>query len=140
MIYELLTGKLPFDAGSAWEWATLHMTAAPKAIEAQPNGALLPESMRGAIMKALAKDKKGRYPSAGAFGQKLRSLRYSLETTSGDPATELAKIIDSTEAVERESRQLITPSKPSGPFDFDPSEATVIRIRTADEFVARVFA
>jgi hypothetical protein len=89
------------------------------------------------MMTALAKDKKGRYPSAGAFGQKLRSLRYSLETTSGDPATELAKIIDSTEAVERESKQMIVPSKPSGGFDFDPSEATVIRIRTADAFNSR---
>jgi serine/threonine-protein kinase len=97
----------------------------------------LPPEIDQILMTALAKDKKGRYPSAGAFGQKLRSLRYSLETTSGDPATELAKIIESTEAVERESKQMITPSKPSGGFDFDPSEATVIRIRTADEFVAR---
>ncbi|MBV8759768.1 MAG: serine/threonine protein kinase [Deltaproteobacteria bacterium] len=86
------------------------------------------------LMTALAKDKSRRYPSAGAFGQKLRALRYSLETTSGDPATELAKIIDSTEQLERESQQLIAPSTPSGRFDFDGGEATVIRIRTADAF------
>ncbi|HSN25550.1 MAG TPA: protein kinase [Kofleriaceae bacterium] len=89
------------------------------------------------LMTALAKDKSRRYPSAGAFGQKLRALRYSLETTSGDPATELAKIIDSTEEVERQSAQLITPPAPSGRFDFDGGEATVIRIRTADAFSAR---
>jgi serine/threonine protein kinase len=89
------------------------------------------------LMTALAKDKSRRYPSAGVFGQKLRSLRYSLEVTSGDPATELAKIIESTEAVERESAQLITPPGPSGRFDFDGAEATVIRIRTADAFSAR---
>ena len=89
------------------------------------------------LMTALAKDKTRRYPSAGAFGQKLRSLRYSLEVTVGDPATELAKIIESTEEVERQSQQRITPSAPSGRFDFDPSEATVIRIRTADAFSAR---
>jgi serine/threonine-protein kinase len=97
----------------------------------------LPPEIDQILMTALAKDKKGRYPSAGAFGQKLRSLRYSLDVTSGDPATELAKIIESTEAVERESKQMIAASKPSGGFDFDPSEATVIRIRTADEFSAR---
>jgi serine/threonine protein kinase len=96
----------------------------------------LPPEIDQILMTAIAKDKKGRYPSAGAFGQKLRSLRYSLEVTSGDPATELAKIIDSTEEVERLSQQIIS-TKPSGAFDFDPSEATVIRIRTADEFNAR---
>lgn len=89
------------------------------------------------LMTALAKDKSRRYPSAGAFGQKLRSLRYSLETTSGDPATELAKIIDSTEEVERQSQQMIAPPAPSGRFDFDAGESTVIRIRTADAFSAR---
>jgi serine/threonine protein kinase len=96
----------------------------------------LPPEIDQIMMTALARDKKGRYPSAGAFGQKLRSLRYSLDATSGDPATELAKIIESTEEVERLSQQMIA-AKPSGRFDFDGSEATVIRIRTADEFVAR---
>src|SRR3569623_31123 len=88
-------------------------------------------------MTALAKDKSRRYPSAGACGQKLRSLRYSRDTTSGDPATERAKIIDSTEEVERQSQQMIAPSAPSGRFDFDGGETTVIRIRTADAFSAR---
>ena len=67
MAYEMLTGTLPFDAKTAWEWATLHMTAAPKAIEATPNGAALPESMRGAIMRALAKDKEQRFANITEF-------------------------------------------------------------------------
>jgi serine/threonine-protein kinase len=67
MAYEMLTGTLPFDAKSAWEWATLHMTAAPKAIEATPNGAVLPESMRSAIMRALAKDKEHRFANITEF-------------------------------------------------------------------------
>src|SRR5439155_16056919 len=58
---------LPFDAKSAWEWATLHMTAAPKAIEAAPNGSLLPESMRAAVMHALAKQKDQRFATIGDF-------------------------------------------------------------------------
>src|SRR6185312_4085440 len=63
MAYEMLTGQLPFDAKNPYEWATLHMTAAPKAIEATPNGAMLPESMRAAIMRALAKNKEQRFDS-----------------------------------------------------------------------------
>ena len=67
MAYEMLTGVLPFDASTAWEWATLHMTAAPKAIEAMPNGAALPESMRSAIMRALAKNKEQRFATITEF-------------------------------------------------------------------------
>ncbi len=67
MAYEMLTGTLPFDASTAWEWATLHMTAAPKAIEATPNGASLPEPMCSAIMRALAKDKAHRFANITAF-------------------------------------------------------------------------
>ena len=88
-------------------------------------------------MTALARDKTRRYGSCGQFGQKLRSLRYSLDATVGDPATELAKIIDSTEELERLSKPKIAAPRPSGRFDFDGAEATVIRIRTADAFSAR---
>ncbi len=99
----------------------------------------LPPEIDQILMTALARDKKGRFPTTGLLGQKLRSLRYSLETTVGDPATELAKIIDSTEAQERESQQMIAVPRrdTSGRFDFEGTEATVIRIRTADAFSAR---
>ncbi len=109
----------------------------------------LPPEIDQILMMALARDKSRRFPTCGQLGQKLRSLRYSLDVTSGDPATELAKIIESTEEVERQSQKLIGPgsrnesgSLHSGPrapsrFDFDGGEATVIRIRTAAEFSAR---
>jgi serine/threonine protein kinase len=98
--------------------------------------ARLPPEIDQLLMTALARDKSRRYPSCGQFGQKLRSLRYSLDSTVGDPATELAKIIDSTEELERLSKPMIA-QRPSGRFDFDGAEATVIRIRTADAFSAR---
>jgi serine/threonine protein kinase len=93
----------------------------------------LPPEIDSLLLNALSKDKSRRFPTAGALGQKLRSLRYSLEVTVGDPATELAKIIDSTEEVERQSQQMIAP-RPSGAFG---DENTVIRIHTADAFSAR---
>jgi serine/threonine-protein kinase len=67
MAYEMLTGTLPFDAQSAFEWATLHMTAAPKPIETAPRGAGLPEAMRGAIMVALSKAVDQRFPTVEDF-------------------------------------------------------------------------
>ena len=94
----------------------------------------MPAEIDAIVMMALSRDKTKRYPTAGAFGAKLRSLRYSLEATGGDPATELAKIIESTIEVERQSQQMVVPSVRN---DFDASESTVIRIRTADAFSAR---
>ncbi len=74
MAYEMLTGVLPFDAKNAFEWATLHMTAAPKPIEVSPNGAALPESMRGAIMRALSKNKEQRFDSITEFHDRFAGI------------------------------------------------------------------
>ena len=38
MAYEMLTGKLPFKADTAWEWATQHMTQPPIPIESLAEG------------------------------------------------------------------------------------------------------
>ncbi len=99
----------------------------------------LPREIDEIVMTALSRDKHRRYPSAGTLGAKLRSLRYSLEVTSGDPATELSKIIDSTEELERQSKppSAMALVRPSAPNEFDVSDATVIRIHTADAFSAR---
>jgi serine/threonine protein kinase len=99
----------------------------------------LPPEIDLILTTALAKDKTRRYSGCGQLGQKLRALRYSLDETVGDPATELAKIIDSTEEVERQSQQFVAlPQRPtSGRFEFDADQATVIRIQTADAFSAR---
>lgn len=92
------------------------------------------------LMAALSRDPKRR-PTAGVFGEQLRSLRYSLDTTVGDPATELGKIIDVAEQALRESQQMVAqharPQAGHSGFDHIEStggEHTVIRIRTADVF------
>lgn len=77
MTYEMLTGQLPFEANTAWEWATKHMTAQPKPIEAQPNGNLLPEKIRAAIKRALEKRPEDRQATAKEF----------LESFAGGTAT-----------------------------------------------------
>ena len=83
------------------------------------------------IMAALAPSPRDR-PTAGQLGAKLRSLRYALDVTVGDPATELAKIIDATAEVERMSGE--HPAIPQPRAEFDGTEATVIRIHTAETF------
>jgi len=67
MAYEMLTGRLPFQANTAWEWATQHMTQAPIPIESLAEGLRAPEAMRQAIHRALAKAPEERFESVAEF-------------------------------------------------------------------------
>jgi tRNA A-37 threonylcarbamoyl transferase component Bud32 len=67
MAYEMLSGKLPFKADTAWEWATQHMTQPPIPIESLPEGARVNESMRAALRRALAKAPADRFQSVHDF-------------------------------------------------------------------------
>ena len=67
MTYEMLVGKYPFEANTAWEWASKHMTEAPRPIETQALGSNVPDRMRNAITRALAKNKEERFSSVKEF-------------------------------------------------------------------------
>jgi serine/threonine-protein kinase len=67
MTYEMLVGKYPFEANTAWEWASKHMTEPPRPIETQPLGDHVPLPMRNAISRALAKNKDERFASVKEF-------------------------------------------------------------------------
>jgi serine/threonine protein kinase len=135
LLWELLCGRRLFSQLGDLE--ALRAVRDPRVQRPTEIDRSFPPVIDEIIMTALSRDKQRRYPSAGAFGAKLRSLRYTLDSTVGDPATELAKLIDSTEAVERESRPPATIHRGFPGHDFDVSEATVIRIQTADAFSAR---
>lgn len=77
MAYEMLTGKLPFDANTAWEWATQHMTAQPFPFEARLGelAASIPSSMKEAIRRALSKHREERQPTAREFYAELSGNR-----------------------------------------------------------------
>ncbi len=73
MTYEMLVGKYPFEANTAWEWASKHMTEPPRPIESQPLGPNVPERMRNAITRALAKDKDERFATVKEFFEAFAS-------------------------------------------------------------------
>lgn len=67
MGYEMLTGRLPFKADTAWEWATQHMTQPPIPIESMAEGMRAPQPMRDAIRKALSKNPDDRFQTVTDF-------------------------------------------------------------------------
>jgi len=81
MAYEMLTGRLPFEADTAWEWATQHMTQPPIPIESVAGGAQLPQAMRGAIVRSLAKSPDARFQTIAQFAEAFAS-KSSVATTS----------------------------------------------------------
>lgn len=71
MAYEMLMGRLPWDANTAWEWASRHMSEPPTPFEHQPLGPHVPERMRAAILRALAKNRDERFASVRDFYEAL---------------------------------------------------------------------
>lgn len=65
MLYELLTGELPFRAGDPLEWVHCHIARRPR-----PPGQIvptIPEGLAGVVLKLLSKQPEERYQSAGGL-------------------------------------------------------------------------
>ena len=102
VMYEMVTGKVPFDADTPVSVALKHMQEEPvPPIEMNPH---LPEAVNKIILKALKKDPMYRYQTATEL---LEDLRMALKNPSGDfideedydPTARTQKI--STQDVER---------------------------------------
>ena len=79
VMYEMVTGKVPFDADTPVSVALKHMQEEPEApIEKNPH---LPEAVNKIILKALKKDPMYRYQTATEL---LDDLRMALKNPSGD--------------------------------------------------------
>ncbi len=85
MAYEMLTGRLPFEADTPWQWATQHMTAQPTPFEASAPHTAIPEGMRRAILRSLSKDRDQRQATAKEFFLEL-SAGMALPSTADDAA------------------------------------------------------
>ena len=71
MSYEMLAGRLPFDADTPWQWATQHMTVQPIPFEVSAPAKNIPDVMRKAILRALSKHKEDRQATAREFFAEL---------------------------------------------------------------------
>lgn len=84
VMYEMVTGRVPFDADTPVSVALKHMQEDPEEpIEVNPN---LPTSVNKIVMKALQKDTTLRYQTASEM---LVDLRKSLKDPEGDFVEEL---------------------------------------------------
>jgi serine/threonine-protein kinase len=74
ILYELITGKLPFDARSPMEFVTLHVQATPIPLASRAPSRPFPPGLQAVLDKAMSKHAEDRYQTAGEFAAALQSV------------------------------------------------------------------
>lgn len=72
ILYELLTGKLPFDAANPMEFVQKHIKETPMPLSRRAPNREFPPGLWEVIARALAKDPAQRFQSANEFGKALK--------------------------------------------------------------------
>ncbi len=89
ILYQLLTGRLPFDGESPTQVVLAHLTQAPKDPRSIAPDRRIPAQLVEVTLKALAKDARDRHQDSDAFAAALAGAlaeveeRASLRATSG---------------------------------------------------------
>jgi serine/threonine protein kinase/Tfp pilus assembly protein PilF len=79
ILYEMLTGRIPFEADSPFAVGVKHKSETPKnPKEFNPQ---IPDDLANVILRCLEKEKASRYQSAGEVKFELESIEQGLPTT-----------------------------------------------------------
>jgi serine/threonine-protein kinase len=74
ILYEVLTGKLPFEAKSAMDYIQLHVTGKPTLLNQRVPGRTFPPLLEALVARALAKKAEERFESAAAFAEAMQAV------------------------------------------------------------------
>jgi serine/threonine-protein kinase len=74
ILYEMLTGKLPFDARGAMDFIQLQVVGQPIPLNQRVPGRTFPVGLEQIIDRALAKRPEHRFPNAAEFAAALQSV------------------------------------------------------------------
>jgi len=78
ILFQMLTGRLPFEANRVGDFAHLHLTApVPLASSLNPS---IPFALDAVLLRAMAKDPSHRFADAGEFRNALQEVLATLET------------------------------------------------------------
>jgi serine/threonine-protein kinase len=74
ILYEVLTGKLPFDAKGAMDYIQLHVTGKPILLNQRTPGKTFPPLLEQVIDRALAKRPEDRFATAADFASAMQQV------------------------------------------------------------------
>jgi serine/threonine protein kinase len=86
ILYELLTGKLPFDAKQPLEFIQLHVNAKPIPLSERVPGMTFPPGLEAAVMKTMEKRPEDRYTTAQEFADALDLVANPAASNPGNQA------------------------------------------------------
>lgn len=92
ILYELVTGKLPFDARQPLEYIQLNASAPPILLSQRAPERVFPPGLEAVVMRALAKDPAQRWASAGELGQALEQIASGRPVTSSASPAPIANL------------------------------------------------
>jgi len=93
ILFQMLTGKLPFQARTPSEWLKAHLMDAP--LPLRHLNSALPVALEAVIQRALAKKPEQRYRSAGELVADLRQVTTAAPPPQPDPSP--AYLVSSTQ-------------------------------------------
>jgi serine/threonine-protein kinase len=104
VLYELLTGRPPYEAKSPHEYFLIHTREQEQAISALPQEMPGSEAIQNALKKALARDRNLRFGSAREFASTLEEIERSLPNPQAMPT--MALPLDGDETMRMKSQQV----------------------------------
>jgi eukaryotic-like serine/threonine-protein kinase len=110
VLYEMLSGRPPFDGANALAIAHQHLYSAPDPIASNPEN--IPPDLAECVMRALEKDPRDRFEDARTFGSALAGTQHDRLSTQVHPLPD------------KEALPAVSP-------------AEVVRIEPEDNLVAR---
>ena len=120
VLYEMLTGKVPFTGDSAIEIAMKHLNDAPKPpSKIRPE---IPEELDQVVLRALAKNPEDRYQSAEEFSEDLHRVEAGLPLApeTADAATALLAGAAIAAAADGGSTEVLSGTAVTQPQDTPP--------------------
>ena len=116
ILYEVLTGKLPFDARTPMEYIQMHVNKPPMPLDERVQGKTFPPGLWGVLKKALEKKVEDRYGSAAEFAEALKPYAGTAGKgfTAMMPANTSA-VLEQAAKQHAAALEAAMPAKPGGP-------------------------
>jgi serine/threonine-protein kinase len=128
ILYEMLTGKLPFDAAQPMDYLALQIRGTPIPLGQRIAGLTFPPGLESVVMKTIEKDPARRYPSAADFAMALKGV---LQGEVRDDAMRSVPPSDESQRFYLEGREAAEQGRGKNPSIPVPSGSKAQSIRPA---------